>query len=100
VARDENIERIKKKESRIKEGERAKIVKGERIVDKVMLGDTGENYTVLEKVRPDIIAVGYDQKIPDILKNKLKKYKIVTLKSFHPEIYKSSKMKGPFVCRD
>lgn len=93
VARDENIKRMKNKESRIKENERLKTIKKELIVDEAVLGDIGENYTIIDKIKPDTIAIGYDQKIPKGLKNKLKQYKIVTLKPYKSEIYKSSKIK-------
>ena len=92
VARDEQISRIKNHESRIKEDERLETVQAEKNVDQAMLGDIGENYTVLKKIMPDIIAIGYDQKIPKDLKDKVSKLKTVRLKPFHPEKYKSSKI--------
>ena len=93
VARDENIKKIKKHEPRLGEEKRLQAVKGETIIDEAVLGDIGENYMILDKIKPDIIAVGYDQKIPKGLKDKVKRYKIVTLKPFKPEIYKSSKIR-------
>lgn len=92
VARDDNIKRIKNHESRIKEGERLWAVKKIKEVDQVVLGDLDDYGRVIRDFQPDIVAVGYDQKIPETLKNTLKKYKIVTLKPFKPEIYKSSKI--------
>ena len=92
VARDDNIKKIKNHESRIKEDERLKTVQAEKNVDQAILGDIGGNYTALEKIMPDIIAIGYDQKIPEDLKNKVSKLKTVRLKPFHPEKYKSSKI--------
>ena len=93
VARDENIRKNKKHEPRFKEEERLRAVRRENEVDEAMLGDIGEGYTILSQVKPDIVAIGYDQKIPDTLKNKVKKYKIVTLKSYKPDVFKSSKIK-------
>jgi len=92
VARDENIKRMKNHEPRIKEDERLTAVKAEKIVDETVLGDAGEKYTIMDKVKPDIVAIGYDQKIPEGLKNKLSKLKTVRLKPFYPEKYKSSKV--------
>jgi len=92
VARDENIERIKNREARIKEDKRLQAVRNEKLVDQAVLGDIGENYTIIDKIKPDIIAIGYDQKVPEGLKNHLKKYRIITLKPFKPEVYKSSKL--------
>ncbi len=101
VARDENIKKNKNREVRFGEDERMKAVEATQIANEVMLGDESDSYTILEKINPDVIAVGYDQKIPEVLKNKVKKYKIVTLKPFKPEIFKSSKMinsdNGPIV---
>jgi len=101
VARDENIRKNKNREVRFCEDERMKAVEATQIANEVMLGDESDSYTILEKINPDVIAVGYDQKIPEVLKNKVKKYKIVTLKPFKPEIFKSSKIinsaNGPIV---
>ena len=52
----------------------------------------------MERFSPDIICLGYDQKtFIDNLESKLVDFglatKIVRLKSFHPEKYKSSKLK-------
>jgi len=92
VARDENIARIKNHKSRIKENNRLQAVQAEKIVDKAILGDKNGEYLVLERENPDIIAVGYDQVVPKDLKNMVKKYKVITLKPYKPEIFKSSKL--------
>jgi len=96
VARDENINRIKNREVRVKEEERLKAVKLENTVDKAILGDKNGEYLVLEREKPDMVAVGYDQTVPKDLKNMVKKYKVITLKPYKPEIYKSSKL-GPII---
>lgn len=96
VARDENIKRMKNHESRIKENNRLQAVRAERIVDKAILGDKNGEYLVLEREKPDIIAIGYDQVVPYDLKYMVKKYKVITLKPYKPEIYKSSKL-GPII---
>lgn len=93
VARDENIRKDKHHEPMLSEKQRAMVVSKSGIADKVMIGDKLGEYEVLEREKPDIIALGYDQKIPELLKNKVKKYKIITLKPFKPQIYKSSKIK-------
>ena len=95
VARDESIRKMKNREPRIKEDERLRAIKKSRGADFAALGDM-ENYgRVIEDYQPDIVALGYDQKIPETLKNTLKKYKIITLKPFRPGIYKSSKIFNP-----
>ncbi len=95
VARDKTVAIIKKQEARNSEQERLKNVKSDGLADEVVLGDLKDRYAVIEKYRPDVIALGYDQKVDLVeLKEKLKEFnlnaKIVRLKSFKPEIYKSS----------
>ncbi len=95
VARDENVLRIKKQETRNKEQKRKKILEESGLADVVVLGDLKDRYKIIQKYRPEVIALGYDQKVDLVeLKEKLKEFeinaKIVRLKSFKPEIYKSS----------
>ena len=96
AARNENIKKSKKREARISQTKRLEALRRIGIIDKVVLGDFPGKYSVLERERPDIIAIGYDQTVPQTLKDKLKDYIIVKLKSYKPEIYKSSKF-GPVV---
>lgn len=98
VARDKNVLRIKKQETKNKEQKRKKILEESGLADEVVLGDLKDKYKIIEKYRPSVIALGYDQKVYLVeLKEKLKEFeinaKIVRLKSFKPEIYKSSKLK-------
>ena len=93
VARDENIRRMKRRDPRVGEKERMAVVVKEGVADKVILGNVGNDYSVIDLEKPDVIAVGYDQKIPEILKDKVKKYKIVRLKAYKPEIFKSSRIR-------
>lgn len=92
TATDENIKKNKHRNPRLKQKVRIEKIKRTGIPDKVVSGDRDESYGILEKINPGVIALGYDQKIPTPLKERIKKYKIVTLKSFRPEIYKSSKV--------
>ena len=98
VARDEIVLAVKKQDTRNKEQTRKQILKNSQIANEVVLGDLKDRYKVLEKYRPEIIALGYDQQVDlEELKTKLKEFKIrckiVRLKAFHPESYKSSKLK-------
>jgi len=92
VARDKSIVKLKNHLPRFSEDERLAAVKENKLVDKAVLGNEKNYGAVIEELKPDIIALGYDQKIPETLKNTLKKYKIITLKPYMPEIYKSSKI--------
>ncbi|KKP77947.1 MAG: FAD synthase [Candidatus Moranbacteria bacterium GW2011_GWF2_35_39] len=95
VARDRTVAIIKKQETRNNEQKRKKILEESGLADEVVLGDLKDRYKIIEKYRPEVIALGYDQKVDLVeLEGKLKEFeinaKIVRLKSFKPEIYKSS----------
>lgn len=90
VARDENIRLLKNHDPSQKERVRLEAVQKLKGVDKAILGDNPGEYEVLDREKPDIIALGYDQKIPEDLKYKVKKYKIITLKPYKSEVFKSS----------
>ncbi len=92
VSSDEKIKFLKSRHSWQNQEVRARQVKKLGIADKVLIGESTREYTLLDKIKPDVIALGYDQKIPESLKKEVKKYKIVTLKPYKPEIYKSSKL--------
>lgn len=97
VARDLIVEKIKGRLPRNSEQQRLQKVKESKLANHVILGDLENRYKVLETFRPDIIALGYDQKV-DIqeLENKLEELdirpKIVRLDPYEPEFYKSSKL--------
>lgn len=99
AARDKTVAIIKKQEPINKEAIRVKIIKDSQLADKVILGGIGNKYAIIKKHRPDIICLGYDQKyFIDGLKEELervnlKKTKIIRLKPYKPEIYKTSKLK-------
>lgn len=92
VSPDEKIKTEKSREPRQTERDRIKEIRQSGLANEVVLGEQSGHYDLIDKTKPDIIAIGYDQIIPLGLKNKLKKYKIVRLKPFRPEIYKSSKL--------
>jgi FAD synthetase len=95
IARDQNVIRIKEKKARNNENERLKKVFESKIADKVILGNKGNIFDIVEEIKPEVICIGYDQQISkDKLKEEIKKRKmniqIVRINSFKPEIYKSS----------
>ncbi len=61
VARDSTIRRRKKREPLINEEDRVRLLSSLRQVDAAMLGVEGDIYVTLERVRPDVVALGYDQ---------------------------------------
>jgi FAD synthetase len=62
VARDSTVEKTKGKKPIMSEDERCALVESLKVVDRSVLGykhlEIGE---VIEKVKPDVIALGYDQ---------------------------------------
>lgn len=93
IGRDKNVTRIKGKPF-LNEKKRMILVKKCNLVDKVVLAGINDHILYIIKERPDIIALGYDQKsyISDLkkyLKNKGISVKIVRLKPFKETIYKN-----------
>ena len=62
VARDETVRRMKGREPLNSEHDRLRLVSALRPVDLAVLGDPLDMYKTVELVRPDVIALGYDQK--------------------------------------
>ena len=62
IARDSTIEKTKGRKPIMSEDQRCALVESLRVVDEAVLGyeglDIGE---VIEKIKPDVIALGYDQ---------------------------------------
>lgn len=96
IARDATVCSVKKKKAVFAEKIRLKNLTKLNIADKVRLGCLGNKYKVITDEKPDIIALGYDQKffVDDLKKVVGKKVKIVRLKSHKPNIYKSSKLRA------
>ncbi len=99
LARDETVIHVKKQGARNKEQARLKNLKDAKIADEVVLGSLEDRYAVIEKFRPDIIALGYDQRVDEVeltekLENLKLKAEVVRLKSFAPERFKSSKLRN------
>ena len=63
VARDVNVERIKEYGSLHDEKERVDFLQHIDLIDEVLLGDKTDVYKVIKDKKPDIIALGYDQKV-------------------------------------
>jgi FAD synthetase len=92
IARDENVKRIKKRTSDSNELKRKAGIEKTGIADNVILGSVGKDIlSILNDLKPDIVAIGYDQRVSeDSIKKQLPSSKVVRLKPFHPERYKSS----------
>jgi FAD synthetase len=96
IARDTNVRKIKGKLPVFKEKKRTAILKSLKIANKIVLGGVKDPWPHIKKEKPDIIALGYDQAAyvgnlkQGLVKNNLRKTKIVRLKSFFPKRFKSS----------
>lgn len=98
MARDETVLKVKGQKSRNSEQRRLQVIDDSGLADEVGLGGLESKYAVIERHSPEVIALGYDQKVNlGELKNKLEEFglkaEVVRLESFGPEIYKSSKIK-------
>jgi len=60
VARDSTAERFKHRPI-VSEGQRLEMVQALKPVDKAVLGHEGNIYDILSEIRPDVIALGFDQ---------------------------------------
>ena len=95
VARDENVRRIKGRDPKQHEDVRLAVIAAHEAVESARLGYPGSDFLlVVADVAPQIIALGYDQRVPPRLKEAFPDCRIVTLEPFEPERYKSSLLRG------
>ena len=98
IARDRNVFKIKGKYPKKKEQARMLLVKKCKLAHKVVLSGVKDYLPHIIKARPDIIALGYDQKAyVKNLKLNLKRrgiaVKIIRLKPYKEKIYKNHLLK-------
>ena len=99
LARDANVARIKGQRPQNNETARAEYLRESTYVDEVVLGDREGYLPHILAARPDIIALGYDQEGEYVqeLEGKLKEdglhVRVVRLKPYHPETFKTSKLR-------
>ncbi|MCR4325454.1 MAG: adenylyltransferase/cytidyltransferase family protein [Patescibacteria group bacterium] len=100
VARDKNVERIKGVKPRLYEEERLAAVAAHPSVDEAVLGDEEGYLPHIIAARPDIVALGYDQRgiyvdlLPESLQSAGVTAKVVRLKAHKPDTFKTSKLLG------
>ncbi len=94
VAKDSTVKKIKGRLPIHSETVRLKSLEALAIADRVRLGNSGDKHQVIREEKPDVIALGYDQKFfTEGLDKVLEKpITIVRLSPYKPEIYKSSKL--------
>lgn len=94
VARDETVERIKGHRP-----EQSQQLRMQAISDRfpravVILGDTADYRKPVWALEPDLILLGYDQKLPPGVEPKDLPCPLERLEAFEPENYKSSLKRG------
>ena len=92
VARDINVKKIKGRLPKNNEQLRLREIKQVNIIDKAILGQTGNIYNIIKKIKPNIICLGYDQKTDRKKLVETFKGSIVRLKPYKEDVYKSSKI--------
>ena len=95
LARDATVLAVKKRPAVNDEDVRLKNLEALGLTDKVRLGDLTDKYKVIGEEKPDVVALGYDQKefvdkLEDVLDDHVK---IVRLAPYSPDIFKSSKLR-------
>lgn len=98
VAADSTVRKNKGREPVTPQEWRVKLVSSLRDVDAAVPGGLGSIYDTMEKVKPDIVALGYDQwhnpkDIEDEARKRGMKLRVVRLASPIPEV-KTSKIVG------
>jgi len=98
IAREKNIIKIKGEKPILSEKERFNLVKQNKFIDKVVLGGKVKFLPHILKEKPDIIALGYDQKayvqeLKKDLKDRGILIKIIRLKPHKEKIYKNHLLK-------
>jgi len=99
VARDSTVKKLKGKPPVIPENMRRALIEGLKPVDVALLGSDPLDYDmVLEKIRPDIIAVGHDQTdvekaVRELISAKGLSIKVVRMPKFEFSVNSSSDIK-------
>ncbi len=98
IARDENVKKIKGFYPSNSELHRLQLIKELKVVDNAVLGRKKEIFKTVLEINPDIIALGYDQRVDEkkliqFLKENNCRTQIIRLSPFKPEIHKTSKIK-------
>ena len=104
VARDETVMKLKGKPPIIPEDQRRALVEALEVVDEALLGfEELDLEAVIERIKPDVIAVGHDQNdievwTRDIVAEKGLELRVVKIGRFGKEdLNSSSKIKGKII---
>ena len=92
ISSDEGVKRLGKKPFN-PAVDRADMLSQLRFVDKVVIGDPKDPLKTVELVKPDVIFLGYDQRLPDGLEEYIKGNGVQVKRDktgYHPDYYKST----------
>jgi FAD synthetase len=92
IARDKTVLKVKGKFPQQNEIARRLTVKLSNCAEKVELGQLRDKFAVVKKYKPDVICLGYDQRVGESALRKYFSGRIIRLKPYKEKIYKSSKM--------
>lgn len=90
VSRDSRVMKEKGRTPVFNEKERLAMIKSLNFVDNAALGDKPGEWKIVKKIKPSIIVVGHDQKIPDHIKGE---YVIKRVRSTFRDRYSSSRIR-------
>lgn len=96
VARDTSVKQVKHHHPHFPEHERISLVRALRMVDAAVLGDSHDHLRLIQKIKPDVICLGYDHaiRIPDLRKRLASRgvigVSIRRMMPYCPRKYKSS----------
>lgn len=90
IARDANVEKIKGSRPQQSESERQAAIAAAYPQATVVLGDEHDFLVPVRTINPDLILLGYDQKLAPGITEKDLPCVTERLPAFHPEKYKSS----------
>lgn len=104
VSRDSTVLSIKGELPENDQNIRRRNIESLKIADVVVLGYPNDKYQIMQDLRPQVVALGYDQQaFTEDLKDKLEKRGIFTnvirLPAFKPHIHKTSLLKEKAVVR-
>jgi len=104
VAKDKTVEKLKGSKPIIPEDQRRALVESLKVVDEAILGyENMDMLRVIEKVKPDVIALGYDEekiekKLKRLIAEKNLKIKVVRIGRFEEKgLVSSSKIKRKII---
>ncbi|HCI04339.1 MAG: adenylyltransferase/cytidyltransferase family protein [Candidatus Peribacteraceae bacterium] len=90
VGLDDTVEKIKGKKPRQGQDERIKTIREEFSEADIRLGDSDDYLKPIEDIKPDLILLGYDQKLPPGVSESDIPCPIERIEAHKPEEFKSS----------